>query len=113
MGMLTATPKVSHGPFQKIWHRIDNPVLKKINHVSNDLYAELKKSSTYSHTCGNSLIHKSSLKDCRAIGLFFCMQLQSRMILGFLVAKYLQKLVLKSHLTAKKIEKNPHCKIII
>jgi hypothetical protein len=39
--------RVSHGTFQIVQHWIDNPALYKINHVSNDLYAELKKSSAY------------------------------------------------------------------
>jgi hypothetical protein len=48
--LLLQRSRVSHGPFQKVKHWIDNPVLEKINHVSNNLYAELEKSSTYSHT---------------------------------------------------------------
>jgi hypothetical protein len=52
LGMLTATQKVPG----KSWSFSEGLALDwqsslvKINHVSNDLYAELKKSSTYSHT---------------------------------------------------------------
>jgi hypothetical protein len=43
-------PRVTHGPFQKFSIELTIQSCKKINHVSNDPYAELGKSSTYSHT---------------------------------------------------------------
>jgi hypothetical protein len=40
--------RVSHGPFKKVYHWID--IQSCIWFNSNDLYAELEKSSTYSHS---------------------------------------------------------------
>jgi hypothetical protein len=85
-------------------------ILLKINHVSNDLYAELKKSSTYSHTwlglntqIGRPRGHRQSLRELSrivdAIGLFFLHIRPTAFLLESVWVRWRQR----SDLTSKKI----------